>query len=1409
MAKTGTGHQPADMPDAAIADTVSSWLSEIAVPQASASGYAEVDLPLDSLRATQLAARVHHELGAQLPPGALLRCNSTDDFTRLILAAIRTKRSAGGSICPDPRFGPADNRLSFAEERMWFMHELAPASTAYHNAHAVRLRGPLQITVLRQSVKYVARRHEPLRTKFVRTPDGVAASVADDTTISLVEVELRRDGRTVDDGALRHLLGDFINRPFSLEDGPPLRVALFHAGDDESILLVNIHQIIGDQWSVDVFLRDLAEFYNAALQSNGPGLVPLTLTYRQHAAWHRQWFMDHRLEKDLRYWRRQLTGLEPTALAGDQPRPSHPTFTGASLRLPLAPNDIEALAGIASKHRTTLPTLLMAVLQALLHRHTGNMDVAIGVAVSGRAHPAAGALIGSFVNSLVLRTNFSQITDFASLLDDVRTNLLDALDHQEMPFEVLVQQLGLKRERHRHPLFSVLFSMRDTLIGMPRFNELTCTPVALDRRAAQFDLSLHVDTRQDPSVTFEYNSEIFTTIGIGRIAGHWQKLLRQIIAGIPHVPLTDLPLLAEEEIALVTQWSQGEQLALPARCAGDYLQRTMTGHAEAVAIRWRDQAMIYRDLAANVHALAMQLHTRGIGRGHHVGICLHRSPALIVALAAVQQSGAAWVPLDPTWPPERLRFMAIDAEIALVIVDRADDEATAGLTYELPQDRIVLSEDGRGSETQAQPASPGLTKPTGPAVADLEDPAYVMYTSGSSGRPKGVVIPHRALVNFLAAMARTPGITASDRLLAVTTPGFDIAILELLLPLTVGAQVVLASSEDLRDGKALRRLIETHHISIMQATPSTWRMLLESGWRGSDDMRALVGGEPLPMDLAAELLSRCREVWNMYGPTETTVWSSCWKVEAPIRERLSLGRPISNTSIRIVDDNLRLRPIGVPGEICIGGAGVALGYLNLDALTADRFIESPDAPGEQLYRTGDRGRFTHDGRLEFIGRMDHQVKIRGYRIEPGEIESRLTEHPELAGAVVTTVEESPGDIRLVAYVAPWNRLPDPAALRRFLGQWLPDYMMPQHFVELDAIPLLPNGKVDRASLPRAELSAVRDSRPTAPRTGLERALLDVWRDVLHADAIGVHDNFFEAGGHSMLAVRLVDRINQTTAFRCRLSMLFRSPTVATLAEALKSPEYSAGEALIPLQPLGDDPPLFCVCGIHLYQSLADHFAPDRPVYGVFIPDELQFLEHPHEQPSVRCGTPTVPELASAYLDVIRTRQPQGPYHLAGFSFGGILAFEIATQLTAQGHSVELLCLLDCNLPGEARHRLTYRGRRALQRRIRRWLAGAPATPMQIEAPVAAIAAQDLEAMKTRDDNYLQAMRAYRAAPYHGAALFIEAVEAGDDTSWGWNGIAPQIEVHTVPTTHLGLLQPPHVDQVAAVLHAQLIRNRAQ
>ncbi|GAB2610875.1 hypothetical protein GCM10027168_49720 [Streptomyces capparidis] len=1073
---------------------------------------------------------------------------------------------------------------SFSQRRLWFLDRLAPGSAAYNVPGALRVHGPLDVELWRRCVNEIARRHESLRTVF-QEEDGEPVQVILDKLEPEFTVEEAGHLRGPDgEDGIRALARAEFARPFDLRRGPLLRLRFLRLAADEHVLLLTMHHIIGDLWSTSVFFGELVELYGAHASGRAPELPRLAVQYADFAVWQHKRLRGDALAADLEYWTRTLDGA-PAALElpTDRPRPPVRGTSGGSVPFHLPAEVMDAVRELSRRAGVTPFMTVLAAFEVLLHRYSREEDIVVGVPVAGRGRSEVEPLIGYFVNMLALRTDLSGRPTFRELLGRVRRVCVDAFAHQELPFERLVEELHPRRDLSRTPVFQVSFIYQN--IPLPEFGAqgLRLEPVEVASSTARFDLEVQVFERDGGlSGWFEYDSDLFDAATVARLAGHLEALVRALVAD-PDRPVGQAPMLTpEEERALLGAGGASRREWTEPLFAHRLFERQAALTPRAEALRADDGALDYAALDRRANRLAHRLASHGVGRGTLVGICLERSTEMVVALLAVLKAGAAYVPLDPGFPPERLAFMLADSRLPVLLTQRRLLDGLPPLTAH------ALCLDELRAELDAGPAEP-VEVPLDP-----EDLAYVIYTSGSTGRPKGVRIPHRALANLLLSTAERPGIDACDALLAVTTLSFDISMLELLLPLVRGARVVLASRETAADGKLLADALATSGATVMQATPSTWRMLLDAGWAGRPGLRALAGGEALPRELAHRLLERGVELWNMYGPTETTIWSSVARVgHGPV----TLGEPIANTELHILDPEGRLAPLGVPGELCVGGAGLARGYLDRPELTAERFVPHPFGGGlsDRLYRTGDLARRAPDGGIEFLGRLDHQVKLRGHRIELGEIESALARHEAVREAVVTVREDAPGDQRLVAYVVPRPAAPDGdgtagsadaaegaealggagaaegaprrpglvRALRESLAGRLPEYMLPSSYVLLPALPLTPNGKTDRKALPAPD--GGRDglrSPYTAPRDARERTLCDLFAQLLGAPRVGADDSFFDLGGHSLLATRLVSRLRTAFGVEVPVRTLFEAPTPALLARQL--PEADAARpALAP------------------------------------------------------------------------------------------------------------------------------------------------------------------------------------------------------------------------------------------------------
>ncbi len=963
--------------------------------------------------------------------------------------------------------------LSFSQQRLWFLEQMEPELTAYNMPYAWMLRGPLDPEALRRALEEVVRRHEPLRTSFTMIDQQPVQLISSIERFELPLQDLsslppqQRQAEIVERCRLE------AERPFDLSDDLLLRAALLRLSGDEHVLLLTMHHIASDGWSLTVLWREVELLYDAYRQDTDPDLAALPVQYADYALWQRGELQGGRLEQLLHYWREQLQGLSPLELPADHPRPAVPSYRGAQHDFELNEPLVDQLRGLSQAAGVTQQMTLLAAFEVLLSRYSGQHDIAVGVPIAGRNHTDLENLIGFFVNTLVLRTDLSGDPSFAELLVRVRATSLDAYDHQDLPFERLVEGLQPERELSRSPLVQVLFqllSFSDQDLALADL-EIKRQPSSSQR--VRFDLEMHLwPTGKQLRGSVLYSTDLFDPETIERMVGHFLTLLEAIVADADQ-PISELPLLAaDERQQLLIEWNDTVVDYPSDSCVHELFEHQVERTPDAVAVVFEDQQLTYRQLNERANQLAHHLRSLGVGPETLVGLCLERSAELVIGILGILKAGGAYLPLDADYPQARLDFMLRDAAVEYLVTQQP-------LLDRVPTNscRVICLDSELGKLNQCDRSNPSV------AVA-ANNLAYVIYTSGSTGQPKGVQIPHEAVVNFLSAMAVQPGLTSADRLLSVTTPTFDISALELLLPLTVGACVKVLSSELVSDAKGLAAQLSKSAATTMQATPATWQMLIHSGWDGCQGLKVLCGGEALPDSLAQELCLRCGEVWNLYGPTETTIWSTMFRVTNGNTQG-SIGRPIANTQVYVLDAGRNPVPIGVPGELYIGGTGLARGYLNRPKLTTERFVANPfsDDPSARLYRTGDRCRWRADGNLEFLGRLDDQVKLRGFRIELGEIESVLNEHRDVAHSVVVLREDRPGDKRLVAYfVAASDTTLSFPELRRYLASRLPDYMLPAAMVVLDSLPLTSSGKIDRRSLPVPD-----DSRPNWKPASLLRA----------------------------------------------------------------------------------------------------------------------------------------------------------------------------------------------------------------------------------------------------------------------------------------------------------------------------------
>ena len=1079
----------------------------------------------NSLKLTQLRSRLESQLGVTVPLAVLFDHQTVSAQVDWLWAHAQPA-SGMPPMAPVARDGALP--VSFSQQRMWLIQKMDPTTTAYNMTLAVRLSGALDRQALDAAVAALVMRHEAFRARFVMLDGQVRqfVDVAAPTAPRYMDLVVPGSSDTRLDQALT-LLQEDAHHHFDLEHGPLFNVLLIRTAVDEHVLGWTMHHLISDDWSSAIMMRELAALYNSARQGEAAPLAPKAFDLSDHAAWQQGPAMAATLDRQMAYWEQEVQGLPVQSLPADFQGTRGAALGGAMVSSPIDAELYKGLHARAAEFKVTPFMIMLGCLEMLLARTLQQDDVFVGVPVANRTHPQSESLVGSMVNTVVLRNSLAGDPTFEELLCKVREKALAAFEHQDLPFDRLIERQGNKARSSGVALgLQVLFNVQNAPLGAVAFDGLQWEGLWYDRGATQFPLSISVDTEVTHRIYFEYATTLFDASTARRWLRHFDGLVRQVLAD-PHQKLSSYLLFDAEDRAELNRWNATAMPVTGSLRIDERLLQSI-GQLDRVVLRSpsREGDWTGRQLAERAYRIAHALRQRGIGRGARVGLSIERCSDMLAAVLGVLHSGAAYVPLDPAYPANRLGDMAEDAELA-VLITRTETLPTLGW---FGGEKLCLDAPQALADQPAVPLEPHAElDPHGDA------PAYLIYTSGSTGKPKGVVVPHGAVVNFLLSMAQAPGLTASDRLLAVTTLSFDIAVLELMLPLLQGGQVVLATRDEILDGRTLRALIEQQQITVMQATPSLWRLLLGAGWPGSAGFKALIGGEPLPVDLAESLLQHVGELWNMYGPTETTVWSTCMKVVDP-KAGISIGAPIANTEVWVLDPHGQPCAPGQPGEIAIAGLGVTLGYWRRPELTAERFVPDPfRGPPARMYLTGDLGRWRHDGRLEHLGRMDGQIKLRGHRIELGEIEANLVNCPGVRQAVAVAHELAPGDVRLVAHIlAEGGQMPAAADLRAHLRAVLPEYMVPQAFVSLDHVPLLPNGKINRKALPVPDLSAVTQAAEKKPAstgaagdlTPTEQVVAGIWESLLGMSGIEPTDNFFDLGGHSLLAAQVVVEIEK-------------------------------------------------------------------------------------------------------------------------------------------------------------------------------------------------------------------------------------------------------------------------------------------
>lgn len=1290
--------------------------------------------------------------------------------------------------------------ISAEQMNVWVHASMAPDQPLYNESITIHRRGRFDLALLQRSLDEILRRHEIWRTAFATVDGEVVQVVAQDWHVALPLTDLSALSPAAREAEALRLAIEDAREAIDLTQAPLFRARVVRMTADDHRLYLTLHHIIFDGVSIyKILVPELSAIYAAFEDGTMPDLPEPRLQYGDYAVWRRERIASGALDRQLAWWRDQLAGELPVLqLPTDRPRPQNLLYGGSMETFALSATLSEKLKELARSEGVTLYMVLLAAYMLLLHRYSGQDDIIVGGVTDTRRRPELQGLMGYFLNSLALRSRPQAEKPFRVFLKEVRDTVLGALNASEIPFDRVVREIKPKRESSRHPLFQVLFSIEPPA---PEFSggwDLTQMDVTIG--ASKFDLYLEIDERPEGLIArFLYSTELFDAATIRRMIGHGTTLLDGIVAD-PAATLGHMPMLtAAESQQILRDWN-ATQRDIPQTSLHDWFEDVARAQPDAIVAIFADESWSYRELDRRANALAARLIDAGVGPETLIAIAMERGLEMIAGLLAILKAGGAYLPLDPALPAQRFAFIIEDAQPAALLTQR-------DLKAILPKTGVpvILCDDAiaEASNTRAPLAS-----------AAPDSLAYVLYTSGSTGKPKGVEISHRALVNLLASMQTQPGFAPGQSLLAVTTLSFDIAALELFLPLVSGGTVVIADRETVGDPPLLAALIAGVRPQMMQATPATWRSLIEAGWRGAKDMTVLCGGEALPRDLADALLPRCAALWNMYGPTETAIWSTIERVR-PGTARIAIGKPIANTAIYILDAAGQAVPPGVIGEIYIGGAGLARGYRHRDALTRERFVTRAAAPGERLYRTGDLGRWRDGGIIECLGRTDQQLKIRGFRVAIEEVEGTLAAHPRIAAATARAWPDASGESSLVGYfVAAAVPPPSAAELRRFMRQSLPDYMIPSRFVAMTALPMTPNRKIDRNALPAPESNVV-PLAPAAPEGEHEQRLAEIWKDVLGIRAVGRNDNFHDLGGHSLLMAKLLTRIERAFDRRLSMASIFHAPSLRAMAALLTEPAAAQPlPRLIPIQPKGTRPPLYWLLGGATVRPLAEAMGEDQPFFGVG-------LERDEERRLARATT--LAEFAAPLIAAIREAQPRGPYFLGGWCTAGILAYEVARQLMADGDEVGLLVLVHATNPTHYR-RIGARQLRASKLRYHlttllrlkgteRWRyardrlqAIKEAASDRFRAPRAL--EETLSLARVLDD---AAMR-YDTPLYAGDVALFQPADRPDvlDYRPGWREVVRgAFASFEIPGGHRTMLEEPHVAELGARMMACLRRAQMQ
>jgi len=1184
--------------------------------------------------------------------------------------------------------------LSFAQQRLWFLDQIEPASPAYNMPSVARLTGVLDVSALERSLEAIVTRHESLRTRFI-SHDGEPAQVIEGCdNFELEQHDLTLIEEPQRETELERRISQEIKRPFDLSAGGLFRATLFRLRAEEHVLVILMHHIVSDEWSFKIFFHELADLYQSFAEDRPVSLPELPIQYSDYAIWQRDWLKDGRLDEHLHFWKEQLSGNPAaTELPADRPRRAGSDSPGAGEWRIMDKELAVAIKALAQRENATLFMVLLAAFKVLLFRYTGEKDLVIGTPMAGRTRLETENLIGFFINTLPLRTRPDGGMGFTEFLAQVRDLALNVFSHQDLPFEKLVEALHPERSLNHTPFVRNIFfvqSVTGTPLNLPR---LKTEFLNSGNGMAKFDLTLQVfDTPNGLIAGTEYNARLFEAETIARLLEHFENLLQGIVRQ-PAQRLSELPLLSEaEKCKVLVEWNDTRTDYPRSRCIHELFEEQARERHDGISVVFGEDSLTYGELNRQANQTAHHLRRAGVEAGGMVAICVERSLEMIVGLLGILKAGAAYAAIDASAPPQRLRQLLGALRPAALLTQRRSAESLSAVVREFDSSTSapkVICLDSERRDIAAE-SDENLCCEIGP-----EELAYVSFTSGSTGQPKGVCVPHRAVAR-LVRNTNYANFSAEEVFLHLAPLPFDASTFEIWGPLLNGGRVIVGPAH-IPSLAELAEIIRKYGVTTAWFTTGLFNQIVDGDVTVLNPLRQiLTGGDvlsPAHVKKALAALEGVRLI-NGYGPTENTTFTTCYSLPPDFsgENAIPIGRPISNTTCYILDEHLQPVPIGVPGELYTGGDGLAAGYLNAPELTAEKFIPNPfdqavrtvpldstlPSGASRLYRTGDLARYRADGTIEFLGRKDRQVKVRGFRVEPAEIEAALLQHPAVRECVVVPQEDAAGTKTLAAYFVRKSPSVGANELQLFLQERLPDYMVPTYFVALEKLPLSRNGKVDRAKLPSV-LSL--ESRPSVSQDApspLEQQLRELWEEILKVRPIGVNDQFFALGGHSLLAVKLVALVEKRFGKKLKVADIFENPTVERLAAVLQGNTKSErASSIVEIQPKGSRPPLFLVHGagggmFWGYSNLGRHLGLDQPVFAF----ESRGLRGEEE-------FDTIEELAEAYLADLRIFQPHGPYLLGGYCFGGVVAYEMSRRLRSQGEEVALLALINSTAPNSS------------------------------------------------------------------------------------------------------------------------------